>query len=229
MCSLHNIIRYGKLFSSLEDVSCYLEFASESDAEQWGDRNYADWGTKYKRTMRIAKEIGRYTVTYPFATIEQYCGYDFRQINGYLRGYCDDTLSDVYREMSHILTILISDAPPIPNDIVVYRLVCDAFADYLYKQNKSGMAAIEAGFMSTSLLNRITEQDEPYAQHKNLLKIYVPKGTPGVYVNTVAKRSEQEILIAPNRFLTMVKYPYKGNDDKTIIECRLLNMECALL
>ena len=69
MCSLHNIIKYGKLFSSLDDVSCYLEVASESDAEQWGDRNYADWGTKYKRTMRIAKEIGRSTVTYPFATM----------------------------------------------------------------------------------------------------------------------------------------------------------------
>lgn len=205
-----------------------MSFMSELDAEQWGNNNYAAWSTKYKQNMRIAAEIEGRNTAYPFATIERYCGYEYRQINNYLRGCFDDELFAVYKEMSHILTMLICDAPTISNNIVVYRMACDEFIDHLYQQNKNGKPAVEKGFMSTGLLENIAEQSDPYAEHKHILKIYVPKGTPGIYVNSIAKRSEQEILIAPNRFLGMINYPHVEKNGKTMIECKLLNMETSL-
>ena len=226
---MFNILKYGKIVYSLEDGVQYMSFSTESEAGQWGYSNYADWSDRYKEIMRIVAEIEGRTAGYPFSTIECYCGYAYRHINSYLRGAGDALSIEVYKEMSHILTILISDAPRIADNIIVYRLVCDDFVDYLYRQSKIGAATIEKGFMSTSLLATIADQDEPYAHHKNLLKIYVPHGTPAIYVNTVARRSEQEILFAPNRYLAMVKHPYKGCDGKIVIECKMLNMEGALL
>lgn len=40
-----------------------------------------------------------------------------------------------------------------------------------------------------------------------LLIIFVPKDTIGVYVNVIAKRSEEEMLLAPNNYLEMIEYP----------------------
>ena len=48
----------------------------------------------------------------------------------------------------------------------------------------------ENGFMSTSLLKNISNEYEPYAVTNNLLKIFVPNGTAGLYLNSVSRRSE---------------------------------------
>ena len=60
----------------------------------------------------------------------------------------------------------------------------------------------DKGFFSTTLsLDSVTERS--YAQNKNsrIFKIYVPKGTPCVYVGLLFdmnKNNENEVLFAPN-------------------------------
>ena len=57
----------------------------------------------------------------------------------------------------------------------------------------------------------------------NLLKIYVPKDTVGIYVNAITRRSEEEMLLFPNMFLALLSYPYKDYETgKIIFECGLV-------
>lgn len=77
--------------------------------------------------------------------------------------------------------------------------------------------------MSTSLIKDIVNQEEPYATSNNLLKIYEEKGTIGVYVNAVTKRSEEEMLLFPNMYLGLIGYPYNDKESgKIIYECKLI-------
>lgn len=78
--------------------------------------------------------------------------------------------------------------------------------------------------MSTSLLKNIANENEPYAAESNLLKIFVPKDTIGVYVNAVTKRSEEEMLLFPNMFFGLISYPYKDqNTKKKFLSANRLN------
>ncbi|MFG6326268.1 MAG: ADP-ribosyltransferase [Lachnospiraceae bacterium] len=160
------------------------------------------------------------------APLECYCGYSYRQINKFLR-YEEDDDYHTYREMSDILSIVLSSAPRISHDVVLYRIVNDEFINMFIEKNKQTLSTPiqEKGFMSTSLLNSIANENEPYASEKNLLKIFVPKNTIGVYVNAVTSRSEEEMLLFPNMYLALVFYPYKDEETgKIVYECILIKM-----
>ena len=160
------------------------------------------------------------------APLECYCGYSYRQINEFLRYEKDDEYH-TYREMADILAIILCSAPKIPHNLVLYRMVNDEFINMLIEKNKQALPVPiqEKGFMSTSLFKNIANETEAYASHDNLLKIFVPKDTIGVYVNAVTSRSEEEVLLFPNMYLGLVTYPYKDRDiGKTIFECQLIKM-----
>ena len=219
---------YGDIAHELDDKPSFYCFESSIDAEKWGEDHYACWAKRYKEIMHIAADINRREVSYPFCTIEEYCGHVYKEINSYLRGNYQGDSEAMYKEMSHILIMLLCEAPRIPDNIVVYRLVSEKFMSELYRNNQSGLPTIEPGLMSTSMFESIVGSDEAYAQHKNILKIYIPKGTPGIYVNAVTQRSEYEVLLAPNRYLAMISYPYKSKCGKVITECKLLNTEGSM-
>lgn len=78
----------------------------------------------------------------------------------------------------------------------------------LVEQNRKARPIQEKGFMSTSLLKMITNEEESYVAMDNMLKIFVPRNTIGVYVNVVTRRNEEEMLLFPNMFLGLISYPY---------------------
>lgn len=210
--------KYGDLNWSI-DKSVYKEFKSDEEAKSWGIEHYQEWGKSYKKNMYAAGcVISNSLVT----SIESYCGYSYSQINEYLR--FNNTDYSVYREMANILTIILCGAPRIPCDIVVYRLVCDDFIKELIENNKNDLPVptLEKGFVSTGLLKDIVNEKESYASHKNLLKIYVKKNSIGIYVNSITKRTEQEILLLPKGYFRLIDYPYKDHKiNKMIYECDL--------
>lgn len=67
------------------------------------------------------------------------------------------------KNMATILTVMLSMAPRVPNNIVAYRLVCDDFIRSLIENNKKEMPTIEKGFISTSLVKSIVNSDEAYS------------------------------------------------------------------
>lgn len=210
----------------------YREFPVEQQACKWGEKHYGKWGAKYKADTNLLQRVMGDS---PFSTaslapIEQYCGYTYRQINSLLRNtlYCPDPDAyATYRSVIDTLSLALASAPRIPENIVVYRMVCDEFIDMLKQHDR----AKEPAFLSTSLLPNVMHGEEGYSGHKSCLKIYVPAGTIGIYVNAVTKRPEQEILIAPNRGLVLLSKPRphlfsrRGKDEKDIYECQLMNWE----
>ncbi|MZP30092.1 hypothetical protein GTO91_10275 [Heliobacterium undosum] len=222
MCIMKTIneIKYGQLQWTIRNKEEYIEFKNEKEAHEWGMRHYFKWAETYKSVMKLARKTVK-TSLYT-APIECYCGYSYRQINDYLR-YCSDSGENLYREMADILSIVLCSAPRIPCDLILYRLVNDEFIRNLIEENKRDRPIQEKGFLSTSLIKDIVNQSEPYASEKNLLKIYVKKETIGVYVNSVTRRSEEEMLLFPNMFLGLSSYPYKDKESgKIIFECELI-------
>ncbi|WP_236896987.1 ADP-ribosyltransferase [Clostridium beijerinckii] len=222
---ISNYMKYGKINDSIIR-SDYIDFKDEDVAEKWGEKHYYKWAQYYKDSMKVAqKKIRTSLVT---ASVECYCGYSYREINEYLR-YDNssedeeekDSLYYLYREMSDILAITLSMAPRVPNNVIVYRLVCDEFIKELIKNNKEGIPTLEKGFISTSLTAKIVESEEFYSDHNNMLKIYVKANTVGIYVNGVAKRHEKELLLHPNGYFKLLKLPYEENN-KMIYECELI-------
>ncbi|WP_315069386.1 ADP-ribosyltransferase [uncultured Clostridium sp.] len=210
-------MKYGKIENTI-NVADYIEFKEEKAAEAWGIKYYSEWAEKHKESMKIAKEI----IKTPLATssIECYCGYNYRQINEYLRFNVTPDDDNIYREMSDILAISLSMAPRVPDNVIVYRLVCDEFIRELIQNNKEGIPKIEQAFISTSLTEKIVESSEFYSDHENMLKIYVKANTVGIYVNVITARSENELLLYPNGYFKLLKKPYRANN-KNIYECEL--------
>lgn len=219
---MRNKIKYGEISYPITHKESYLEFNSPQKARSWGMSHYEQWSKLYKRQMEFAEQVIKTSLC--TAPIECYCGESYRNINEYLRQGID-TKNNLYRELSDILSLVLCSAPKIPCNLVLYRMVNDDFIHILIEKNKQSTPcpAQEMGFMSTSLLKSITNQSEAYAAEKNLLKIYVPKDTIGIYVNAVTKRSEEEILLLPGMFLGLAAYPYQDKETgKTIYECNLL-------
>lgn len=213
---------YGKLQRTIDNKEEYIEFQNPQETEKWGQQYYLEWANKYKKVMQLAEKV----ITTKTCTkiVECYCGYCYKHINQYLREEVDNE-SNSYREMANILAMVLSTAPRVPHNVVLYRMVSDDFIKMLIANNKKEMPTPfqEKGFMSTSLLKSIANQNEPYAVTKNLLKIFAPKDTVGIYVNAVTRRSEEEMLLFPNMYLGLISYPYKDKETgKMIYECELI-------
>lgn len=216
-----NELKFGKLMKIIGKEN-YKEFENKEESKKWGKIYYSDWGKKYTNLMKSVKD--KLSMKIFEIPVESYCGNTYSSINCYLRNDIHST-SNYEREISDMLIIAIHSAPRIPNDIIVYRLVSDNFIKHLIENNKKGKyLTTEKGFMSTSMLKNITGLDERYTTYSNLLKIYVPKGMLGLYVNSVTGRKEEEILFPPNLDLSLIKYPYKDKETKkTIYKCRLVD------
>lgn len=213
---------YGKLCWSVDDKDDYLTFANSNDANLWGMKYYKNWAEQYKKIMYTSKAVVKGSLC--SVPVECYCGYSYRQINEFMRYEKDDEYC-TYRELSDILAMVLAAAPRIPQNLVLYRVVSDEFIDTLIEKNRQEPPTPiqEKGFMSTSLIKSIANGNEPYANEKNLLKIFVPKDTIGVYVNAVTRRSEEEMLLFPNMYLALVSYPYHDEETgKRVFECQLI-------
>lgn len=214
---------YGDLYSTIEDKSKYKKFSTLEECEKWGNY-YSDWAKRYKGIMSLFEKI-KENHSLGSAPVECYCGYSYREVNEFLRfGYHSD--KKLYDKMADILIMTLCSAPKIKDDIVVYRVVNDVFIKELIRNNKlpDSIPTQEKGFMSTSLLKDIVNVYSDGGSGLYLLKIYVPKGTVGIYVNTVTKRDEEEILLAPNNYLRLIEYPYYDESYSIrIFECQLIS------
>lgn len=226
-----NKFKYGEIWHQIDNIGSYKSFENFQEADCWGQKIYADWGKKYKDVSQELDRIFR-SKTVWHDPLCCYCGYTYQQINPVLRTGKDIIPCSAQGGsinsygLACLLAFNLLYAPKVPDDIIVYRVVCDAFIDELICENKTGAAVLERGFMSTSLLPDIAYNNELH--HKNLLKIYVPKGTAGVYINAVtdARKAECELLIMPNRFLALTAYPYADEGlKKKVFECQLINHE----
>lgn len=208
-------------------VEQYREFENERMAALWGEQHYGEWSREYKHNI---KAIEAFIKNIAFNPVGCYCGYDFKPINNYLRGVKErgTTIADVHKDMVKILSVLLAFAPKVPENIIVYRLVSEIFANKLL--SSKGMERVcDEGFISTSLTKNIINAPEHFGRYtgeQNLLKIYVMRGTSAVYTAKIIDSNpndiddEQEMLFLPSGWFRLVKEPYEYNG-KFIFECSL--------
>lgn len=218
-----NEIKYGKLYWQINDKEKYREMKNDEEAKEWGNKYYNQWASFYKRIMQMAQcAIKEKLCAVP---IESYCGDMYRYVNSFLRG--GKEINYLSRELADVLSIVLCSAPRIPCDLVLYRMVDDEFIHMLIECNKKSRPIQEKGFMSTSLIRSIANAKEAYASCNNMLKIYVPKNSVGVYVNVITERAEEEMLLLHGLFLALISYPYRDTiNKKTIFECQLVDYYC---
>lgn len=187
------------------DRKSYKSFRDE-EATEWGKKYYSDWlpelqNQEYKPETPCEQFFRYYTqgVDHVFNGILRYLNideYDFKD-SGFTKEMFSDSIAEINK---HRLC----------ENIVVYRYV----SKYLLQEMKEwsnvhiirkNTVLMDKGYFSTTLcLDSV--KDRPYATLKQytLFKIYVPKGTPCVYVDLVADMGESELLFAPNIRLKVV-------------------------
>ena len=248
--SMEDMVKYIKALEHAKDINfislgnkkAYKEFLNEKEAEKWGEELYKDWAVKYKKLMDCSEKYFTSSRVYCKDVVALYCGYEYKQINEYLRGENND---DEYKQINEylrgenndtdtlkkdmlkkvkasILSLALFSAPRTSQDLVLYRIVGDEFITILIDKNKHNEWCKEKGFMSTSLLKNIVWSSGYYAGEKNVLKIYVPKGTVALYVSSVYDRSEYELLLPPGVGLWMISSPYEDTElNKMVYECTI--------
>lgn len=122
MIQMINEKKYGKLNWQINNKENYLEIKNYNDAQEWGKAHYKQWAKCYKRVMGMAqKSINEEKCV---ASIECYCGEDYRHVNNFMRGESDNKYHS-YKELADILSIVLCNAPRIPCDLILYRMVSE--------------------------------------------------------------------------------------------------------
>lgn len=201
--------------------SNYNEYKSFSleEASDWGRENYGNWLTELQNQdyspQTPAEEFFRYYTQGAHNFFNNLARYDkidtFDFSNSFFKKEMfDDSIHEI-------------NSHPIPDDIVVYRYVPKPLISRMLewggsKSLKKNAILIDKGFFSTTLfLEAVSEQ--PYANDKKRFSftVYVPKGTPAVYVDLVSDMNEQEMLFAPGIRLEVISKHFLGKSVECIV------------
>ena len=110
-----------------------------------------------------------------------------------------------------------------PENIVVYRYVDPKLLRSMMKWNDKKLLTkntviFDKGFLSTTLTQE-TVQSRDYTTIRNkVLKIYVPQGTPCIYLELIADMNENEMLFPPMTKLKVLSNPFFSRYIECIIE-----------
>lgn len=165
----------------------YKEFFSTKEASDWAEKQYAEVCS------------AEFAQSEFYDALYAYAGGLYVPINFFLRRGGEPSI-----RADNVLKVLKEQVPnySIPEDIVVYRHTCLKTIENLCGVNtiKRGMRFYDKGFLSTSLLKKCALDFKDGEPLDCLLKLYLPKGTKGVYISykhRVSYLEEQEILLAP--------------------------------
>ena len=209
------------------DKTSYHEFASFDDAENWGMSRYSAWANTYKNVFSLTyARYTRYDSRHPLALIEEpielYCGYRYREINDYLRTHTVPASFPKIPIYAATMSNAILSAPTTDLNLIAYRQVSDAAVQDILEAHENETLYCEKGFMSVALHKETCIEN--CGNEPNVLKIYMPKNIPAVYVNSIVRRDEAELLIAPEMVLRLIATPYLDPSEKMIYEVELLDM-----
>lgn len=206
----------------------YKEIKTREEAVQFQKEKYGEYCEKYKERKAIMDDSGyEYKVSALSYAIEGYIGNSFLSINQYLRSsnknertmYCYCLKAQIDR-----INEIIYWAPPIDEDIIVYRGVDENGIKNIMKMVKVYGSYREKAFLSTSLRLDTVLEEIPTGKYKYILKIYVPKGTPALGTDGIEDRMEEEILFPVERTLRYIRKEINWKIKKMIYVFELQNI-----
>lgn len=199
----------------------FREFTNKNEATQWGKKHYSDWMPRLQdqnyKPVTPAEQFFRYYtqgIHYIYNRILRESSvdkYDFKDSNVTKEMFIDG-INEIQKQ--HL-----------PEDILVYRYVdTDLLKDMKKWSNikliKRNSILTDKGFFSTTLsLDAVSNRNYATLKHHSRLYIYVPKGTPCVYVDLISDMGENELLFAPNIKLKILSNCLFGK----YIECVVIN------
>ena len=238
-----DICKYGKIHFDSINKSDYTEFETSQQYMEWGQKH----SDKYLKKLNDKhKDAIEYYCGYGFRNINFYLRYIKSKDNGFntkelwdnmaSRLDCKNSLHSNYKTDAPIekvkkqlknLMDALSKASPISDNIVVYRVVDKTFIDILIRNNKYSSCGsyIEKGFMSTSLYINIVKSIYNNKECRYILKIFVPNGSVGIYIDEIKQRGEAEFLLGPDHCISLTDYPKIVTSDEGI---RFKMYECKL-
>jgi hypothetical protein len=177
----------------------YCEFLSVEVAEAWGKTHYGDWSENYKTECDTT-------------VLCNYCGFRYIHINKYLRDENKTWPYDTTAIENEIETLktTINEAPRVPENIIVYRVVAKSIIEKIIEASESYCKTnewfCEKGFLSTSLISEPALDIRDRNGDNCLLRIYIQKDTQGAYVYLIvgSRREEQEMLFLPDCYLRLI-------------------------
>lgn len=199
----------------------YKEFTND-EASEWGKKNYSHWLINLQDQDNMPKT----PVEKFFRYYTQGIHYFFNRILRYgdIETYVFD--NNVLSKDMFIEGIDEIRKNVITENIVVYRYVSKNILRDMKKWGnipvgpiRKGKILLDKGFMSTTLsLSSVRDRDYSNPLNHSLFTIYVPKGTPGVYVDLISDMHENEILFAPGLKLKVISSLFGRR-----VECVVVN------
>ena len=204
------------------DKKAYREFFNSNEAYKWGFENYGDWIKELQRLHKIKADNNIANLLY------YYTGNSNVIYNNYLRGRLEldeDEVSKYSNDIS-IIANKISEFK-LNENIIVYRYTHKKLFKLLFNTLKisTGHEFCDKGFTSTTLVKDLLKDFAKNRKYNCLLKMYLPKGTVGAYVNyDDSSLNEQEFLLPPNsKFLLRKKHINFNLSYPVIYECELVS------
>lgn len=197
----------------------YREFNTEEEVEQWAEDNYGAW---LKRLKKNKYDIFSHDIA---DILNFYTGNMNLIFNRFLRGRikCNKKESNDYNSKINIINKEISRFETAEN-IVVWRYTDKRFFQSLFENRrvKVGTIFTEKGFMSTTLMPEKLESFAENHHYNLLLKIYLPEGTKGAYIDFENDGlDENEFLLPSGCQFRLIKKRYRiFHKPHYIYECR---------
>lgn len=206
----------------------YKEIKTREEAVQFQKEKYGEYCERHKKRKAIMDgSLYKYKVSVLSYAIEGYTGNSFLSINKYLRDSNENEREKCYYCLNaqiDRINEIIYWAPPIDEDIIVYRGVDENGIENIMKMVNECGSYREKAFLSTSLRLDTVLKEIPTGKYKYILKIYVPKGTPALGTDGIEDRMEEEILFPVERTLRYIRKEMNWKIKKIIYVFELQNI-----
>lgn len=183
----------------------YTFFRTSNCIKNWGDSFHIYFEEQKEKCNKF---LGNSNLM-SYSVFEFYAGYDSDLINNYLRGYpkCD---SNYVVNKINVIEEEIKKFELRENLVVVRKLRYDIFKFKLLKNRKlkTGMVLSDKAFLSTSLdlsYRKNYEGNEEYSNNYVFMLLKIPKGINAVYLESISKKQEFELLLPANLDLIVEK------------------------
>ncbi len=198
----------------------YQVFNSLESANDWGHLNYSNWTSQLKddhdKTYRT-----HLLVRSSFLAIELYSGYNFKEVNRFLRFGEITKFTGKWREIISYLDFEFNRNILSDNIISVRWLNITRFRDLL-NSKKEGDEIIDPAYLSTSLHFNHNANNDGHPRKlgsDGLFIIKIAKGNKCLYLRKISNRdAEQEILLPRNTVLKVEKI-YSLFFKKIVVVC----------
>lgn len=204
-------------------IKKYIEFFTIEEAQEFGQKHYGDWLKDFQidsgkyyipYTSCIDSSLSYITQTEGedraqqllkdkviYIAFSYYCGYYATAINEFCR-YGRQIEHDYQEsELKHIINTISSEFTKftLPENIIAYRTFDYKYLCYAQELNTILPLSIitDKGFTSLGLVKKSLLEEHP--SYDTILKVYIPKGTPAIYLDLISGRPfEQELLLQKN-------------------------------